>query len=254
MGACSSTTELNGGYLMENNYLDTKRLANWCCQNDCRFVYASSAATYGDGTKGFSDDHDKLNEFVPLNAYAFSKWQFDLHALRTGMLEKIAGLKFFNVFGPNEYHKEDMRSVVEKSYHQIRATGKVKLFKSHKDGFEDGGQLRDFVYVKYAVGAVLAVYFNRSANGIFNVGTGTARSFKDLVLAVYSALEIKPDIEYIDMPMHLRDKYQYYTKAETAKLHKIYNDDQWQNLEAAVADYVCNYLTKEDRYLTSDNG
>ncbi len=250
MGACSSTTELNGGYLMDNNYLDTKRLANWCCQNDARFVYASSAATYGDGSKGFSDDHSTLNDYVPLNAYAFSKWQFDLHALRTGMLDQIAGLKFFNVFGPNEYHKQDMRSVVEKSFHQIKSSGKVKLFKSHKEGFDDGGQLRDFVYVKYAVGAVLAVYANKQANGIYNVGTGKARSFKDLVLAVYSALDINPDIEFIDMPLHLREKYQYYTQAETAKIQNIYKDDQWQSLEIAVADYVTNYLVKEDRYLS----
>ncbi|MBN2064713.1 MAG: ADP-glyceromanno-heptose 6-epimerase [Sedimentisphaerales bacterium] len=249
MGACSSTTESNSGFLMENNYLDTQRLALWCCAHKARFVYASSAATYGDGEKGFSDDHQHLNEYIPLNAYAFSKWQFDLFALRSGILDAIAGLKFFNVFGPDEYHKQDMRSVVEKSYHQIKESGKVKLFKSHKDGFEDGGQLRDFVYVKYAIGAVLAVYFNRSANGIFNVGTGKARSFKDLALAVYAALGIEPQIEYIDMPEHLRGKYQYFTQAQTEKLHNIYPDKQWTSLEESVKDYVCNYLAQDDPYL-----
>lgn len=249
MGACSSTTESNSGFLMENNYLDTQRLALWCCKHKARFVYASSAATYGDGEKGFSDDHKYLNDFIPLNAYAFSKWQFDLFALRSGILDSIAGLKFFNVFGPNEYHKQDMRSVVEKSYHQIKAIGRVQLFRSHKEGFADGGQLRDFVYVKYAIGAVLAVYNNRSANGIFNVGTGTARSFKDLVSAVFTALGLTTEIDYIDMPEHLRGKYQYYTQAQTDKLHKIYSDKQWTSLEESVRDYVCNYLVKEDQYL-----
>ena len=249
MGACSSTTEFNAGFLMDNNYLDTKRLATWSVENSTRFVYASSAATYGDGEKGFSDNHDSLNDYIPLNAYAFSKWQFDLHALRTGMLDKIAGLKFFNVFGPNEYHKQDMRSVVAKSYNQIKDTGKVKLFKSHHDNYQDGGQLRDFVYVKYAVEAVLALYSNPNANGIFNVGTGEARSFKDLVTAVYTAMGIEPNIEYIDMPVHLREKYQYYTQAETDKLKKYLPESEWTSLEDSVADYVQNYLAQEESYL-----
>ncbi len=175
--------------------------------------------------------------------------QFDLYAKRMDMLDNMAGVKFFNVFGPNEYHKDDMKSVAEKAYHQIKKTGKVKLFRSHKDGFEDGGQLRDFVYVKYAVGAVLELFFNKEANGIFNVGTGKARSFKDLVLAVYSALGVNPEIEFIDMPMHLRGKYQYYTQAETQKLSAVYGDKQWLSLEDAVKDYVCEYLDKEDPYL-----
>ncbi len=249
MGACSSTTELNAGYLMDNNYLDTKRLATWAVENESRFVYASSAATYGDGEKGFSDDHDQLNDYVPLNAYAFSKWQFDLHALRTGILDKIAGLKFFNVFGPNEYHKQDMKSVVDKAYRQIKESGKVKLFKSHHPHYEDGGQLRDFVYVKYAVGAVLALYNNPSANGIYNVGTGKARSFKDLVLAVFAAMDREPIIDFIDMPVHLREKYQYYTQAETAKIKAVYPDNEWNSLEKSVEDYVRNYLMQPDAYL-----
>ena len=249
MGACSATTELNSGYLMDNNYLDTKRLATWSLENDVRFVYASSAATYGDGEKGFSDNHEHLNDFVPLNAYAFSKWQFDLYALRSGIIDNIAGLKFFNVFGPNEYHKQDMRSVVEKAYQQIIETGKVKLFKSHHPHYDDGGQLRDFVYVKYAVEAVLAVFNNPTTNGIFNVGTGNARSFKDLVLAVYSALGKEPNIEYIDMPAHLREKYQYYTQAETQKINTVYPNSQWASLEESVEDYVRNYLIQTDPYL-----
>ena len=249
MGACSATTELNAGYLMDNNYLDTKRLANWAIANNVRFLYASSAATYGDGEKGFSDNHELLNDYIPLNAYAFSKWQFDLHALRTGILDKIAGIKFFNVFGPNEYHKQDMRSVVDKAYRQIQETGKVKLFKSHRSNYEDGGQLRDFVYVKYAIDAVLAVYNNPEANGIYNVGTGKARSFKDLVLAVFLALDLEPNIEFIDMPVHLREKYQYYTQAETNKLQKVYPATKWTSLEESVADYVKYYLSQEDPYL-----
>lgn len=248
MGACSSTTEADITFLMKNNFEYTKRLASWCVSQNKRFVYASSAATYGDGTKGFSDDHKLLNTFKPLNGYAFSKWLFDLWALRRGMLDKIAGLKYFNVFGPNEYHKENMRSVVHKAFGQILETGKVKLFKSHRDDYKDGLQSRDFVYVKDVVAATLAIYQNNNANGIFNTGTGKARSFYDLVTATFIAMDRKPNIEFIDMPESIREKYQYHTCAETAKLQKA-APTKIHSLEDAVTDYVKNYLLTNQPHL-----
>jgi len=253
MGACSSTTETDAGFLMQNNFEYTKRLALWCAEYNKRFVYASSAATYGDGEKGFSDDHSKLNEFRPLNGYAFSKWTMDLWALRKGLLDRIAGLKYFNVFGPNEYHKEDMRSVVLKAFEQINHSGKMRLFKSHRSDYQDGGQLRDFVYVKDAAAATLAVYENPRANGIFNVGTGKARSFYDLTKAVFDAMERPVQVEYIDMPENIREKYQYYTCAETGKLKTVY-PNEFQSLEVAVKDYVRNYLMLENACLDPCNG
>jgi len=251
MGACSSTTERDAGYLMFNNYEYTKRLARWSLENDKRFVYASSAATYGDGSLGFEDDHEGLHRLKPLNGYGFSKYLFDLWAWRNKALKSIAGLKYFNVFGPNEYHKEDMRSVVHKAYEQIQLTGKMKLFKSHLPDYQDGWQLRDFIYVKDVVAATLVIYDNHKANGIYNIGTGNARSFYDLTVAVFQALDRKPDIEYIDMPETIRSKYQYFTQAETKKLHRVYSEPMF-SLEEAVADYVKIYLMGPDAYLCAD--
>jgi len=249
MGACSSTTETDLGFLLKNNYEYSKRLANWCIEHKKRFVYASSAATYGDGAKGFSDDHDLLNTFRPLNGYGFSKWLFDRWAQQKGYLKHIAGLKYFNVFGPNEYHKGNMRSVVHKAFSQIQENSRVRLFKSYLPEYKDGWQLRDFVYVKYAVAATLAIYHNKKANGIFNVGTGTARSFYDLVTAVFKAMKRKVSVEFIDMPESIRPRYQYYTCAQTDKLHSVFPDEP-PSLENAVTDYVQNYLMKNDPYLT----
>lgn len=249
LGACSSTTERDMNFLMENNTVYTCLLAEWCLQNEKRFVYASSAATYGDGAKGFGESHDQLQAFVPLNGYAFSKWLFDGWALQRGWLDRIAGLKFFNVYGPNEYHKGDMRSVVHKAFGQIQETGQVKLFKSHRPDFEDGMQLRDFIYVKDAVAATLAVYENTAANGIFNVGTGQARSFYDLVVATFTALDREPNVEFIDMPEHIREKYQYYTCAEIDRLKQIGFSCEY-TLETGVADYVKQYLLADDPYLS----
>lgn len=249
MGACSSTTERDAGFLMRNNYEYTKRLALWSAATGKRFVYASSAATYGDGSQGFGDSHEAMHNLRPLNGYGFSKYQLDRWALKRGLLGTIAGMKFFNVYGPNEYHKDDMRSVVHKAFGQIKTEGKVKLFKSHKEGYADGGQLRDFVYVKDAVEATLKIYENNQANGIFNIGTGQARSFADLVTATFDAMNIKPNIEYIDMPIHLRDKYQYYTQAETKKIQNL--GIKMQSLEDGVTDYVRNYLMKENPFLSS---
>lgn len=249
MGACSSTTEKNADFLFHNNYEYTKSLAAWCIANNKRFVYASSAATYGDGSKGFSDDEEKLPTLRPLNMYGYSKQLMDLWTLRNGLLDKIAGVKFFNVFGPNEYHKDDMRSVIHKAYGQILQTGKVRLFKSYKPEYEDGGQLRDFVYVKDAVAMVLFIYNNPHANGIFNIGTGKARSFYDLVTATFNAMEKKPNIEYIDMQESLRDKYQYFTQADIKKIRKNGYKKDTYTLEQAIMDYVRNYLMKDNPYL-----
>ena len=248
MGACSSTTETDTRYLIKNNYEYSRRLAMWCDDRKKRFVYASSAATYGDGSKGFSDDHKGLEGLKPLNGYGFSKYLFDVWVKRNKLLKKIAGLKYFNVFGPNEYHKDDMRSVVHKAFGQIQTEGKVRLFRSHRPDYEDGQQKRDFVYVRDAVAATLAIYENKKANGIFNIGTGKARSFYDLVTAVFVAMDKEPQIEFIDMPEAIRDKYQYFTQAEVEKLRAVWPEDG-HSLEDAVADYVRNYLLKDDPYL-----
>ncbi len=249
MGACSSTTERDMGFLIRNNYEYTKRLALWCVKHQKRFVYASSAATYGDGSKGFVDNHEQLASLEPLNGYGFSKYLFDLWALRNNLLGSILGLKFFNVFGPNEYHKGDMRSVVHKAYGQISKSGKMKLFKSYRDDYKDGWQLRDFVYIKDVVAAVLSLYNNRDAMGIFNVGTGKARSFYDLTAAVFAAMGRKVDIDFIEMPEPIREKYQYYTQADTTKLQKYFAQPM-HTLEDAVTDYVQNYLMGSNAYLS----
>lgn len=252
LGACSSTTERNTGYLLNNNYEYTRTLAEWCLKHDKRFVYASSAATYGDGRLGFSDDHALIPKLRPLNGYGYSKQLFDLWALRNRSLDRIAGLKYFNVFGPNEYHKGDMASVVFKTSNQIKQTGKMKLFKSHLSNYKDGGQLRDFVYVKDVVDATLFLFDHPDLNGIFNIGTGNARSFKDLATAVFTAMGIKPDIAYIDMPESIRNQYQYFTQAEMSKLRNAGYKEKAYSLEDAVSDYVKNYLMKKDPYLGNE--
>ncbi len=237
MGACSSTTEKNASFLVENNYKYSQVLAKWCLKNGKRFVYASSAATYGDGSRGFDDDETKTDVLRPLNMYGYSKQLMDLWALNTGSLKKIAGIKFFNVYGPGEAHKDDMRSVVHKAYGQIMKEGKLKLFKSHREGYEDGGQLRDFIYVKDAVNMTLYVYEN-NINGIFNAGTGKARSFADLGRACFKALGKEPAIEYIDMPEEIREKYQYFTEAKMDKLKNAGYAVKIHSLEEGVEDYI----------------
>jgi ADP-L-glycero-D-manno-heptose 6-epimerase len=249
MGACSSTTERDADYLMENNYRYTLRLAEWALHNGIRFIYASSAATYGDGSQGFTDDDDATRTLRPINMYGYSKQIFDLWALRTGAAGKMAGIKFFNVFGPNEYHKGDMTSVIFKSFHQIRETGRVRLFKSYKPPYVDGGQMRDFVYVKDCVDALWWLLAHRDACGIFNLGTGEARTWNDLVHAVYAAMGIPPAIEYIEMPEAIRDQYQYFTEARMDKLRSAGYTGSFRSLEDAVRDYVVNHLQKADPHL-----
>ena len=207
MGANSSTTEMNADHLLFNNYEYTKELAKYSIKNDIRFIYASSAATYGDGSLGFDDDENRLETLRPLNMYGYSKQMFDLWAKRQGILNKIAGLKYFNVFGPNEYHKGDMRSVAHKAFGQINDTGKLRLFKSHNPKYKDGEQLRDFVYIKDAVDMTLFFLEHKDKNGIYNIGAGKARTWNDLAKAIFNALNKPLNIEYFDPPKQLEEKY-----------------------------------------------
>ena len=248
MGACSDTTEQNASYMIQNNYDFSKLLANWAVGRGLRFIYASSAATYGDGSQGFSDDEAGLDKLGPLNIYGYSKQIFDLWAIRAGLLKRVVGLKYFNVFGPNEYHKGEMRSFVVKAFEQINAAGKVRLFKSHRPDYADGEQKRDFLYIKDAVNMTLFFLDNRKIAGIFNIGTGTTRTWNDLANATFAAMNKEPNIEYIPMPEKLRDKYQYFTQADITKLGTAGYDKEQTSLEDAIKDYVQNYLQK-DEYL-----
>lgn len=242
LGACSSTTERDASYLIRNNFEYSKQLARFAVENDARFIYASSAATYGDGVLGFTDDEAQLTSLRPLNGYGYSKQLFDLWLQQHGMLDKVAGLKYFNVYGPNEHHKGEMRSVVLKAFEQVQATGGMTLFRSHRTEYGDGEQLRDFVYVKDAVAMTLFFLEHPEANGIFNVGTGQARSWNDLARALFAALGKPANISYIDMPEHIRSRYQYYTCAENGKLRAAGYDAPCISLEEAIRDYVQGYL------------
>ncbi len=253
LGACSATTERDADYLLENNYAYTRTLCEWTQAHGARFVYASSAATYGDGAVGYDDNDLVTPSLRPLNMYGYSKHMFDLWALREGLFAKaenpIAGLKYFNVYGPYEEHKGDMRSVVHKSFGQVGADGKgkVQLFKSHRPAYADGEQMRDFIYVKDAVDVTLWMLEHREVGGLFNCGTGTARTWRDLVTAVYMAMHGNPQIDYIDMPEHLRGKYQYFTEAKTEKLRAAGYNRLFTTLEEGIRDYVQNYLQKQER-------
>jgi len=249
LGAITDTTERDFQKLLTYNYEYSKELASWCIEYKKRMIYASSAATYGDGKNDFKDQDDDIFKLKPLNPYGFSKQMFDNWAYRQGFLKHIAGMKFFNVFGPNEYHKGEMRSLVHKAFGQIKETGKVRLFKSHIPEYEDGGQLRDFVYVKDVVDMTIWLYQNKEVNGLFNIGTGEARSFADLAKATFAALKLEPNIEYIDMPLSIRNQYQYYTQAEMHKLRQAGFSVPPTSLENAVTDYVCNYLATNMPYL-----
>lgn len=244
MGACSATTETDANFLLDNNYLYTQELCQWCLAHGARFVYASSAATYGDGAKGYADDDAHLHELEPLNMYGMSKHMFDQWALRNGLLSQIAGLKYFNVYGPGEDHKGDMRSVINKAYGQIHKDGVVRLFKSYRPEYADGGQLRDFVYVKDVTDVTLFLGAPSAPSGLFNCGTGQARSWNDLAKAVFAAMGLEPQIEYIDMPDVLRGKYQYFTQADMRKLKAAGYPGTFTSLEDGVADYVKNYLDR----------
>lgn len=245
MGAQSSTTEKNFDYLWKNNFEYTKALWEYCAEKQISFIYASSAATYGDGSQGFDDEMD-IDSLLPLNGYGYSKQLFDLWVKHQAVREPVqhVGLKFFNVYGPNEYFKGSMASMVFHGYHQIKDMGKIRLFKSCNPQYQDGGQLRDFVYVKDICSVILWLLENPSVNGLFNVGTGKARSFQELAEATFASLELSPNIEYIDMPEHLKEKYQYYTKAEMQKLRKAGYNKDFYSLQKGVKDYVQCYLEK----------
>lgn len=244
MGANSSTTEKDADHLFSNNYLYTKELAKYCLSKNIRFIYASSAATYGDGSLGFDDDESKLESLRPLNMYGYSKQLFDTWAKRNNVLDKIVGIKYFNVYGPNEYHKGDMRSVVHKAFEQIRDSGKVRLFKSLNPKYKDGEQMRDFVYVKDAVDMTLHFLEHKDKNGIYNVGSGKAITWIDLVTALFNAIEKPVNIEFIDLPEHLREKYQYFTEANLSKIKSAGYKYPISSLEEGINDYVKNYLLK----------
>jgi len=246
LGACSSTTETDAAYLIKNNFEYTKRLAAWSLAKGARFVYASSAATYGALETDLSEDRD-LHALRPLNMYGYSKHLFDLHAAASGYADKITGLKYFNVFGPNENHKGDMRSMVHRAFHQIHETGKVRLFRSYRPEFADGEQRRDFLYVKDAVEMTIHLAEDERRCGLFNVGSGIAHSWLDLAGAVFAAFAKPPQIEFIEMPEALREKYQYFTKAEIAKLRASGYDQPVTPLKEAVSDYVVNYLQHDRR-------
>lgn len=256
MGAISSTTERDVDLIVETNIVLSRRLWKWCGKHQVRMVYASSAATYGDGAQGFNDSQEinDLAKLKPLNAYGWSKHVFDRRVARVleGKNEPLppqwAGLKFFNVYGPNEYHKDDQMSVVCKLYPQVIAGAAAKLFKSHHKDYEDGGQLRDFVYVKDCVDVMLWLYQNKDVNGLYNVGTGKARSFKDLAEATFKAAGMSPKINYFDMPESLRAKYQYFTEADMNKLRMAGYKKEFTSLEDGVKDYVQNYMSQEDTY------
>lgn len=251
LGAISATTETDVERLMENNFGYTKTLALHCAPRNIRLITASSAATYGDGDFGYSDSDALTDKLRPLNPYGYSKHLFDLWALRHRLTDSLASLKFFNVFGPNEYHKGEMMSVVCKAYHQIAEHGTVNLFKSHRPDYEDGGQTRDFVYVKDCCSVMAWLLEHRDANGIFNLGTGKARSFKDLVTATFAAMEKPVRIDYIPMPDALQGKYQYYTEADMTKLRAAGYAAEFRTLEESVADYVQLHLSKPNAYLCS---
>lgn len=249
MGACSSTTERNAAYLARNNYQFTRDLAACALSSNARFVYASSAATYGDGTAGMRDDSSLpyLHTLRPLNIYGYSKQMFDLYAAQRGILDKIVGVKFFNIFGPNEDHKGDMRSLVSKAYAQIAETGEIRLFKSYRSEYADGEQKRDFLYVKDAVAMTLHLAASEDTNGLFNVGSGEPNTWLDLAKAIFSALGKPANIRFVDMPEELRKKYQYFTQADITKVRQSGYSKPVTPLGDAVADYVRNYLVREKR-------
>ncbi len=256
MGAISATTETDADLIVKSNIRATLDLWRWCTSHGRRFIYASSAATYGDGSAGFDDDGsaDALAQLKPLNAYGWSKHMVDRRIAREvandgAVPPQWIGLKFFNVFGPNEYHKGDMRSVVHKTYPSARVGRAVSLFKSHNPDYADGGQLRDFIYVKDCADVVAWFIATPEISGLFNLGTGKARSFADLASATFAACDQKPNIEYVDTPVEIRSKYQYFTEARMERLRAAGYSKPFTSLEDGIADYVQNHLGKDDPYI-----
>ncbi len=249
MGACSSTTEQDVAYLIRNNYQFTRRLAEWCIGRSSRFVYASSAATYGSGEAGMDDNSELpyLRRLRPLNAYGYSKHMFDIYAARTGLLRRCIGVKYFNVFGPNEQHKGDMRSMVNKAHEQVIDSGSIRLFKSYRDDVCDGQQERDFIYVTDAVAMTLHLAERSDAFGLFNVGSGRSETWLELAQAVFAAMEREPRIEFVEMPESMRASYQYSTRADIGRLRGAGYDSPITPLAPAIHDYVTRYLSTGHR-------
>ena len=254
MGAISSTTETDADLVVRTNFVLSRDLYRWCAEAKARLIYASSAATYGDGTAGFDDDNDPaaLAALRPLNAYGWSKALFDLYAVREAAAghapPQWAGLKFFNVYGPNERHKGSMKSVAAQIWPDVAGGGSVKLFKSHHPDYADGGQLRDFVSAVDVTGVVAWLVNKPAVSGVFNVGSGRARSFKDLALAVFAAAGQAPRIDYVDMPETLRARYQYFTEAKLERLRAAGYEGQFMSLEDGIGDYVRGFLSRPDPY------
>jgi ADP-L-glycero-D-manno-heptose 6-epimerase len=253
MGAISSTAEIDADLIIQTNFVLSREIWLWCAGRGVRLIYASSAATYGGGENGFidADNFEAMSALRPLNAYGWSKKLFDLYARRSAEKgiapPEWAGLKFFNVYGPNEQHKETMKSVVAQIWPDVRQGGEVRLFRSHNPQYADGGQMRDFIYVQDA--AAFAVWLlERQVSGIFNLGSGRARSFKDLALATFAAAGREPRITYVDTPPAIRDKYQYYTQADMSRVIALGYERPFQSLEAGVKDYVQGYLAQEDAF------
>jgi ADP-L-glycero-D-manno-heptose 6-epimerase len=255
LGAISDTTATDGDLVIETNFRLSMRLLDWCTANATPFIYASSASTYGDGAQGFRDDPSMgaLKTLRPMNLYGWSKHQFDIAvAGRAARSERLppqwAGLKFFNVFGPNEYHKGTMMSVLARRFDDIKAGRAVQLFKSHRDGVADGDQRRDFIYVDDVVRVMMWLMATPSVSGIFNVGTGKARSFRDLMLSAYNALGTSPNIRYVDMPEPIRGSYQYFTQSDGDRLRRAGYNGGFTALEQAVETYVKGFLDSADRF------
>ena len=255
LGAISDTTATDGDLVIETNFRLSMRLLDWCTAQATPFIYASSAATYGDGAQGFVDDASlpALKTLRPMNLYGWSKHLFDMAvAERTAKREQLppqcVGLKFFNVFGPNEYHKGAMMSVLTKRFDEIRSGARLQLFKSHREGIADGDQRRDFIYVDDVVRVMMWLLATPSVSGLFNVGTGKARSFKDMMLAAYAALGARPNIDYIDMPVSIRDSYQYFTQSDVDRLQRAGYNGGFTTLEDAVGLYVKGFLDRPDRF------
>jgi ADP-L-glycero-D-manno-heptose 6-epimerase len=247
MGACSSTFQLDSDYLMQNNFEYSKVLCNFALEHGIRFIYASSAATYGSGNEGYNDDHSQLSSLRPLNPYGFSKHIFDLWLAEHKLLDQVVGLKFFNVYGPNEYHKDEQRSVICKAYLEAQISKSVALFKSYHPDYKDGESKRDFIYVKDCAEAIVALLRQPDANGIFNLGTGKARSWLDLARALLKSMDLPENIIFKDMPEVLRGRYQYFTEANMSKFNQLKLPVQFHSLEDGVEDFVRNYLQSESK-------
>ncbi len=250
MGANSSTTETNFRLIYDNNTRFTKKLWKWCTQIKVRFIYASSAATYGDGSRGFDDSDNKV--YKPLNIYGLSKYLFDRYAVKQAKKNihppQWVGIKFFNVYGPNEYHKGKMQSVVKHALDQYNKIGKVNLFKSYNNEYKDGQQSRDFIYIDDCIALINWLIDNKDISGLFNCGSGIERTFEDLVKAMFKAINVPPKIEYIEMPKNIKKQYQYYTKAQMSKIRNKGYKIKALTLEEGIYNYVTNYLLSEDKY------